>query len=54
MLAVIPRSGKDGPRRTITEFLSTASAMRCSNTIGGGTNEIQRTLVAVQGLGLPR
>jgi 3-oxocholest-4-en-26-oyl-CoA dehydrogenase alpha subunit len=45
------RSGRDAPLRGALE-----SAMRIAvlNTFGGGANEIQRTIVAMAGLGMPR
>jgi alkylation response protein AidB-like acyl-CoA dehydrogenase len=45
------RSGRDAPLRGALE-----SAMRIAvlNTFGGGANEIQRTIIAMAGLGMPR
>jgi alkylation response protein AidB-like acyl-CoA dehydrogenase len=45
------RSGRDAPLRGALE-----SAMRIAvlNTFGGGANEIQRTIIAMSGLGMPR
>jgi alkylation response protein AidB-like acyl-CoA dehydrogenase len=45
------RSGRDAPLRGALE-----SAMRVAvlNTFGGGANEIQRTIIAMAGLGMPR
>ena len=45
------RSGHDAPLRGALE-----SAVRTAvlNTFGGGANEIQRTIIAMAGLGMPR
>ena len=54
LLGPAPRSPRARKRACATACSSTACAMRCFYTIGGGTNEIQRTLIALRGLDLPR
>jgi 3-oxocholest-4-en-26-oyl-CoA dehydrogenase alpha subunit len=45
------RTGRDAPLRGALE---TAIRTAVINTFGGGANEIQRTIIAMAGLGMPR
>jgi 3-oxocholest-4-en-26-oyl-CoA dehydrogenase alpha subunit len=45
------RSGHDGPLRGALDLAVRTAVL---NTFGGGANEIQRTIIAMAGLGMPR
>ena len=55
LLEVLDRNGfAAAPKRPLRGALESAYRLAVINTFGGGANEIQRDIIAMAGLGMPR